>query len=245
MSEEKLSFLNTPAPEPEPEPAEAVTEEAPQDAGATPEPEAEAPRARDPDTGRFIPIAAVLDERDKRQAAERRAQELEQRLSQYTQQQEEYVPTDPREIIQYTLAEQQKIAFNERLNISELMARQAYGDDEVTAAQQAFMEASQSDPNLAAQLQGQVHPYDWVLRWHKSYRLMSEIAPDPEAWRSAERERLRQELLQEIQGTAQRPASSKPSQQPPPSVVSLPSSGRAGQTPTGPGLAFEGLFRRG
>lgn len=243
MSDEKLSFLDAE------EPAQVTTEATPQPAApepaaqAAPEPEPQGDgRARDPETGRFVPISALLDERDKRQAETRKREELEQQLQRYQQpQQPEQVPTDPSGIIQYALAEQQRIAFNERLNTSELMARQAHGEDIVSEAQQAFLSAVGQNPMLQQQLQGQIHPYDFVVKWHKQSKLMSEIGQDPEAWRKAEAEKIRQQVLAELQGQGVQPAQS--SQQPPPSVVGRPAAARAGSVPVGPGNAFDNLFR--
>lgn len=239
MSDDKLGFLDAeapaaPAPEPAPqEPApEAKVEAAPQ---AEPEPQGDG-RPRDPETGRFIPISALLDEREKRQKIERELEALKRLPPE-----PEYVPTDPSEIIQYALAEQQRIAFNERLNTSELMARQAHGEDVVTEAQQAFLSAVQQNPMLQQQLQVQIHPYDFVVKWHKQHKLMSEIGQDPEAWRKAEAEKIRQQVLAELQGQGVQPAPS--SQQPPPSVVGRPAAAKAGSVPVGPGNAFDSIFR--
>jgi hypothetical protein len=241
MSDEKLNFLDaeepaTPAPEATPQVIEAEKPAAPE-----PEPQGDG-RARDPETGRFVPISALLDERDKRQAETRKREDLEQQLQRYQQpQQPEYVPTDPSGIIQYALAEQQRVAFNERLNTSELMARQAHGEDIVSEAQQAFLSAVGQNPMLQQQLQGQIHPYDFVVKWHKQHKLMSEIGQDPEAWRKSEAEKIRAQVLAELQGQGVSPAQS--SQQPPPSVVGRPAAARAGSVPVGPGNAFDNLFR--
>ena len=241
MSDEKLNFLDaeepaTPAPEATPQVIEAEKPAAPE-----PEPQGDG-RARDPETGRFVPISALLDERDKRQAETAKRIDLEAQLQRYQQpQQPEQIPTDPSGIIQYALAEQQRIAFNERLNTSELMARQAHGEDIVSEAQQAFLSAVGQNPMLQQQLQGQIHPYDFVVKWHKQHKLMSEIGQDPEAWRKTEAEKIRAQVLAELQGQGVSPAQS--SQQPPPSVVGRPAAARAGTVPIGPGNAFDNLFR--
>lgn len=241
MSDEKLNFLDAEEPAtPAPEPSAPVIE-AEKPAAPEPEPQGDG-RARDPETGRFVPISALLDERDKRQAETRKREELEQQLQRYQQpQQPEQVPTDPSGIIQYALAEQQRIAFNERLNTSELMARQAHGEDIVSEAQQAFLAAVGQNPMLQQQLQGQIHPYDFVVKWHKQHKLMSEIGQDPEAWRKSEAEKIRQQVLAELQGQGVQPAQS--SQQPPPSVVGRPAAARAGTVPVGAGNAFDNLFK--
>jgi hypothetical protein len=241
MSDEKLNFLDAEEPAtPAPEPSAPVIE-AEKPAAPEPEPQGDG-RARDPETGRFVPISALLDERDKRQAETRKREELEQQLQRYQQpQQPEQIPTDPSGIIQYALAEQQRIAFNERLNTSELMARQAHGEDIVSEAQQAFLAAVGQNPMLQQQLQGQIHPYDFVVKWHRQHKLMSEIGQDPEAWRKSEAEKIRAQVLAELQGQGVSSASS--SQQPPPSVVGRPAAARAGTVPVGGGNAFDNLFK--
>ena len=242
MSDETLNFLDAEEPAaPAPEQSAPVIE-ADKPAAPEPEPQGDA-RARDPETGRFVPISALLDERDKRQAETRKREELEQQLQRYQQpQQPEQVPTDPSGIIQYALAEQQRIAFNERLNTSELMARQSHGEETVSQAQQAFLAAVGQNPMLQQQLQGQIHPYDFVVKWHKQHKLMSEIGQDPEAWRKSEAEKIRQQVLAELQGQGVQPAQSSQSQ-PPPSVVGRPAAARAGTVPVGAGNAFDNLFK--
>ena len=241
MSDEKLNFLDAEEPAtPAPEPSAPVIE-AEKPAAPEPEPQGDG-RARDPETGRFVPISALLDERDKRQAETAKRIDLEAQLQRYQQpQQPEQMPTDPSGIIQYALAEQQRIAFNERLNTSELMARQAHGEEIVSEAQQAFLSAVGQNPMLQQQLQGQIHPYDFVVKWFRQHKLMSEIGQDPEAWRKSEAEKIRQQVLAELQGQGVQPAQS--SQQPPPSVVGRPAAARAGTVPIGPGNAFDNLFR--
>ena len=241
MSDEKLDFLDAEEPAAVAPGATPQTVEAAPPAAPEAEPQGDG-RARDPETGRFVPISALLDERDKRQAETRKREDLEQQLQRYQQpQQPEYVPTDPSGIIQYALAEQQRVAFNERLNTSELMARQAHGEEIVSEAQQAFLSAVGQNPMLQQQLQGQIHPYDFVVKWHKQHKLMSEIGQDPEAWRKSEAEKIRAQVLAELQGQGVSPARS--SQQPPPSVVGRPAAARAGTVPIGPGNAFDNLFR--
>lgn len=241
MSDEKLNFLDAEEPAtPAPEPSAPVIE-AEKPAAPEPEPQGDA-RARDPETGRFVPISALLDERDKRQAETAKRIDLEAQLQRYQQpQQPEQIPTDPSGIIQYALAEQQRIAFNERLNTSELMARQSHGEETVSEAQQAFLSAVGQNPMLQQQLQGQIHPYDFVVKWHKQHKLMSEIGQDPEAWRKSEAEKIRAQVLAELQGQGVQPAQS--SQQPPPSVVGRPAAARAGTVPVGPGNAFDSIFK--
>lgn len=240
MSDDKLAFLDEPTVEPTPEPAPAAPEVA-----AQPEPAAEQTddRPRDPDTGRFVPISALLDERDKRQATTRKLEEAESELQRLRQPEQPIeMPTDPREMVQTLVAEQQRLAFDERLNVSEMLARQTFGDDIVTAAQQAYRVAKQANPALHQALQEQLHPYKYVVEWHKQQKLLSEIGTDPEAWRKAETEKIRAAVLAELQGGGVQPPAQS-SQQPPPSVVGRPAAAKTGTVPTGPGNAFDQTFR--
>ena len=111
----------------------------------------------------------------------------------------------------------------------------------MSEAQQAFLAAVGQNPMLQQQLQGQIHPYDFVVKWHRQHKLMSEIGQDPEAWRKSEAEKIRAQVLAELQGQGVSPAPS--SQQPPPSVVGRPAAARAGTVPVGGGNAFDNLFK--
>jgi len=237
MSDEKLNFLDAEEPAtPAPEPSAPVIE-AEKPAAPEPEPQGDT-RARDPETGRFVPISALLDERDKRQATTRELEEARKQLAHYQQPREpEQVPTEPADILQRALEQQRQEAFNERLWTSQMMAEQAFTKEVVTEAQQAFLAAASQNPVLAQQLRAEIHPYDFVVKWHEKHKLMSEIGEDPKAYR----QRVREEVLQELRGQGVQPTQS--SQQPPPSVVGRPAAARAGTVPTGPGNAFDNLFR--
>ena len=241
MSDDKLAFLDEPEAE-APQAPEPVAQVEP----AKPEVEAEAEpstdgRPRDPETGRFVPISALLDERDKRQATTRELEETRKLLQQYQQPQEQQLPDDPRELVQMAVADVYRQSFDQKLNTSELLARTSHGDQTVTEAQQAYLQAMQSNPQLAEALHRELHPYDYVVKWHKQNKLINEIGADPEAWRKAEAEKIRQQVLAELQGQGVSPAQS--SQQPPPSVVGRPAAAKAGTVPVGPGNAFEQLFK--
>ena len=237
MSDEKLDFLDAEEPAAVAPGATPQTVEAAPPAAPEPEPQGDA-RARDPETGRFVPISALLDERDKRQAETRKREDLEAQLQRYQQpQQPEQVPTDPNGIIQYALAEMQRLNFNERLNTSQTLAEQTFSKDAVKEAQQAFLAAANQNPFLQQELQGQLHPYEYVVKWHQQQKLMNEIGQDPDAYRR----RVREEVLEELRGQGVQP--NRSSQQPPPSVVGRPAAARAGSVPVGPGNAFDNLFR--
>lgn len=264
---DKLSFLDRPHSEqvrsPEPAPEPVVTQEAePAPAAPSPEPapapqpdqaaidakaREDAGRERDPETGKFVP-PGLLEERKRRQAAEAEARELrefkqrieQERLQQQPQYQPPLVTEDAEGWAEHVQQQQAYAVYNQRLDMSEMLARQQFGDDPVEKASEAFLEARAQDPTLQQKFDSQKHPYSWLLNWHKQHALISEIGNDPEAWRNAERERIRQELL-----ASQKPVSvaqqSAPSQQPPPpSLASAPVAARPGAAPhVGPGQAFD------
>lgn len=223
----ELAFLEETQPEaPEPEQAEEPQPE-PEQPEATGEPEAEPPAAQEEST-RPVPITALLDEREKRQEAQRKAEEYERKLKELERQiaARQQPPADfnanPQAVIEHRL-------LNERLNTSELVAANAHGADVVETAKAAFLEAARSDPLLLQQAHRQLHPYDFVVKWHKQQALLAQMGTDPDAWINAQVEARLQERL------AQSPAPKAP----PPSMARAPAAGRE---PTTPGNAFDALF---
>lgn len=200
----------------------------PNEAGDTEEsaPAAEdAPPASEGSEDSTVPVAAQQAERKKRQEAEKRAEESEKRLQelerrlagleqpkQETPQEKAPDPfDDPDGYREFVERRTQAAIFNERLNTSEVFARQQFGDDAVNDAQRAFKEAVQNEPWLAQKLQT-ANPYGEVMKWHRQQQLLREIGDDPEAYR--------QRILQEAMGSQERPQaapepSSRPSTPPP------------------------------
>ena len=139
---------------------------------------------------------------------------------------------------------QQKKHPVQRLDTSEMIVRGQAGDEVVDAAQQAFLEARQNDPSLQQKFDSQKHPYAWLMSWHKQHQIMSEIGTDPEAWRNAQLEKLRAELLQSQKTPAAVAQPSAPSQQPPPSLAAQPAARHAPTPHVGPGNAFDRAIPR-
>ena len=256
MAKDKLAFLNDDEPKAEeveamepdaPETAEAPEEvevEAKAEAETGEKPTSEAPPAP-PQEDKHVPFAALLDERDKRKSLEAELAEMRKwREEQERKAKEAKAPDpydDPQGWARHQQVEVQQALFNERLNTSELVARSQYGDDLVSEAQKAFVEAAQRDPTLGAKLMQEANPYGFVVNWHKRNRFLSEIGDDPEKWREAERERIRAELMAQ-QPTPARPAPSAPAA-PPRSLASAPNAGTGASRPArGPGSAFDEIF---
>lgn len=87
-----------------------------------------------------------------------------------------------------------RAAFDQRLALSEHTARQKHGD-ELTDEADAWLSTR---PDVAEWAARQPSPWLAAIQTYQREKLASEIGDDPNAWREAERERLRQELLAEM-----------------------------------------------
>lgn len=209
-------------------------------AEAKPEPEGE---ADEPDTDpKNWTYSAYKDEKEKRKAyeaeareAKRRADELERRFQEMERQrqmQSQPAPDpidDPKGYTGYLEQQFQTRLLSERLNMSEMMARQSAGDEAVDAALTAIQSAA--DPSLRDRILQARNPYGELLNWHKRQQAMAEIGDDPAAWREREIERLKQELLAEMNDQPESQAQPQPSA---PRPVNMSKARNAGPR-TGPG----------
>lgn len=216
------------APEdPQKEVAEALEAEGDVSEG-TGEDQAAPPAATEEKQQGHIPVTALLDEREKRQAAEREVAELRQwrQQQEQLQRQSQQPPPDwyddPEKRMQVERAQTAHMLWNERLNMSEMTVRSQVGDELVDAATQAFTVATQTNPALYQEMQSQRHPYDFVVKWHQRQSILTEIGDNPKAWMEAQREQIRAEMAAE---NSQPP----PVKAPPGSLASAPSA--KGQEP--------------
>lgn len=241
MTGNPLSFLDQEGvdlAEPMPEPAQA--EPAPEPAETAPQGEIAAPPAAQVEDARHIPISALLDEREKRQAKEREAEELRRKLAEYEarlrpQQPVPDVLTDPDQWQSHQTAQMQLTILNERLNTSEELARDKFGDETVDRATEAFTAAVQQNPALYNEMKAQRHPYRYVVEWHKKQALLQRVGPDPDAWLNAEVERrLAERLVAAAPAQSVQPRTSAP----PRSLAAAPAV--AGASGVKPG--FDALF---
>lgn len=127
-----------------------------------------------------IPIAALLDEREKRRKAEERAAALE--AQNRRPQQTPSVQDDPEAFAQYIQNLTERASVSSRFDVSETLATEKHGEDTVKAAMQWGMERSQQSPAFAAEYLKQKHPIDWAVRQHKREKLVSDIGDDADAW---------------------------------------------------------------
>lgn len=217
--------------EPETEVAEAASDEVEteQEPEGEREAETEAPEGqiRDPATGKFVPkqSAAVktdgkkkpageeqqdhrvplsehLSEREKRQAAERRAEALERELTTLKQPKREQPAAidpyaDPQAFrdagIREALSPLEQRLENQRLATSKLLAVDKYGSDVVNTAFTTLKQAMETDPAARFEYQrimASDHPYAELVGWSKRQSALKEIGDDPAAYETKLREKL-------------------------------------------------------
>ena len=198
-------------PTAEPQSKEAVEPES--------KPEATDPDAkgyRDPSTGRFVPLKELTTEREKRQAAEKSREEearlrtaaeenarlYEQRIAdierrlQASQNPPQPPPDpnfDPAGALAYQQNEFQQALLNQRLNTSEMLARNKHGDQIVDAAFQAA--------NQAGALQHFVRSKDCygdMIKWHRHQQVLARVGEDPDAYEKTLEEKIRAKVLEEL-----------------------------------------------
>lgn len=261
MTEEKLSFLDQPrdetgrfaskqdsqpvddSPPPAPEPP-AAEQPAP-----IPEPAPSQPASApvQPPPG-YIPMAAVLDEREKRQAAQREAEEFRRKYEEATRKPPQ--PLDPiadPEAFDRQLNERiERVRWDAITNASLVAATRHHGPEKVKAAEEWLQSELQSNPALWQTIQRQPDPYDFVVSQHqRTLRLQKIGDEDPESWAQkwAEANGYIKAGTQQPQSAGVAGPSPNPTL-PRPSLASAPSAGGKSPTvPVGPGEAFNAVFK--
>lgn len=225
----------------------APAEQPPVEAASPQEPTtAPAPPESKPEPG-HVPLTVVLDEREKRQAAERAKQELEERLRALeAQRQQQPIPdrnTDPEGWEDWRAQQFEQRLLNERLNTSERFARKEHGADVVDAARDAALQRFQNDPLYYQQVMSAPDPYEVVVQDYKRAQALSALSEPGRldaflAWQAGQSAAPAQPNHQ---------AASAPPPSPPRSLASQPAAGAAkpGEQPVGEGVAFDAIFAKG
>ena len=157
-----------------------VQEETPQENVEAVQP-APNPEPQEQRGGGFVPIDAMLSEREKRQAAERELETLRQ-----TQQKPATDVPDPFDDPQGYAAynreqiEQQTTAL--RFQFSDQFARQVHGAEAVDAAAAWAQEKAKANPAFAMSYMREQNPIDWIVREHKRDALLSDIGDNVDGW---------------------------------------------------------------
>lgn len=215
-----------------PEPVAEAQAEAP-----VAEPQGEPPAAPPAavEEPKHVPITALLDERDKRQAFAREAEELRRKVAEYEAKAAQPAPepdffSDPEGYLSKVQQQFEHRLWNDRLNTSETLSRRHYGDSLVTEAATAFKEAAAVSPALTAELRNQADPYGYVVAWHKRQRVVSQMGDDPDAW---------------IEAQVQARLAAKMPAQPNPAPRSLAAAPSASSTKEPVVSGFQSLFKTG
>lgn len=171
-----------------------------------------------PQPSRTVPLPELMEERHKRQLAERereaarRELELVQRFIEGQRQQQPPPPpidpvADPEGAFR-TLAERQAMiaqqmqeqSLHQRANMSEMFARRDHGDDKVDAAIQAAIQSG-----LNRNFMMQPDPYGALMRWHAANHVVQEVGTDLQAYRQRVEAEVRARLEAELKAQG-RPA---------------------------------------
>ncbi len=86
---------------------------------------------------------------------------------------------------------------NERLNMSEAISREKHGDDVINAAMEAIK--ASGDQATHQQILANPMPYEALVKWHKQQQFQQQVGSDPEAFMAKERERIKAEVMAEIE----------------------------------------------
>jgi len=165
-------------PEPVKEPEEPAPQEQP--------PEPEAPK---PEPG-YVPIGAVLDERDRRK-------KLEAELEQMRQAQQPAEPFKMPDMFEdpdgYTAAINQQFGqrlYQSTLQMSERFARQQYGAETTDAAMQWAYAKCDADPMFNQQVRNSADPVGFAVQQFQRDQIVSNVTPDDfqqfMAWKQAQ-----------------------------------------------------------
>lgn len=223
---EELKPAETPAeepkqePKPEPQPEEAKADEKPLELT---EVVVEAPKQVEPG---FVPIAAMLDARDKAKAAEAELQRL--RAAQQQQQQRPLQMPDPYEDPEgYAAAQQAQVEhalYQTNLRWSERIATIQHGEETVKAAKDWAYAKCDEDPYFNARVAASPDPVGLAVAEYKREEIASKVTPDEfaqfQAWKAAQAQ-----VQQQTQPAAPAAQPSQTSAIPPPSLASAPSAG--------------------
>jgi hypothetical protein len=163
--------VETPVPVTEAHPAPEIAPE------PTPAPEPA------PEKDKSVPLPTFLDMRDRAKEAERRAAELEARNAPQTPPQQMPDPVDdPQGFAAWNDARTQDALTAQRFEMSDLMAKQQYGEEVVKTAADWAMERASTDPVFKAAYMRQPHPLDWIVREHKRSGLLNDIGDNVDDW---------------------------------------------------------------
>jgi hypothetical protein len=135
------------------------------------------------DKGHFAPINVLLDERERRQTAERELQEYKRREREAQQRQQAPDPgEDPYAFAQYQQAMFQEQMRAQALDTSYRFALQQEGKELVDKATAWAYEKGMADPAFDFAFTQQHDPVAWVVAQYKQNELLNQVQTDPDAY---------------------------------------------------------------
>jgi hypothetical protein len=196
-----------------------------------------------------VPLAALLDERDKRKALEAELAAIRAKAPvDQPAIPDPYDDPDGYNAFITNTVQQQTLAV--KIDISEEMAKTAHGEEAVEAAKEWAIEHAAANPAFKQQFFGARHPMDWVVRQHQQARDLELYQKDPLAFARTILERNGQPPVTDampgaVSGMGQQPPAIPLRPAPPRSIASAPSGGgSAREVATGPLAAVDSLFTR-
>lgn len=203
-----------PDPQPAPEPALI----------ADPEP---TQQPEQPKEAHSVPLAVLLDERDKAKAAKQEAERLRQQLAEYeARQTPQHIPDpyeDPQGYQSWAQAQFQQQAFNMRAEMSGRFAEQKFGKETVEKAIAWAQEQGRVDPFLGQRVQASQSPVEFVVEQFQREQFFKQYGSDPSALSA---------LMANQQTAAPQPTPVHPApkpQAPPRSLAAAPNAGGSQQ----------------
>lgn len=192
---------------------------------AAPTPEAITPAPNAPPEG-YVPVGVVKELRDEIRALKVAPQQPVQPMPD--------IFDDPEGFIEY----QNHQRLNDKLDISEEMARTQFGDELVDAARDWALNQFGVNPAFQQQVMNQRNPYGFAVQQFKRHQALDKLGGDNDeierflAWKQA-------------QAAIQAQPAATPNLQPTPtaSIASAPSAGGVQHQAVGPGVAFDETIR--
>jgi hypothetical protein len=174
---------------------------APVEPTPTPEPPKAPVSEPPPPVEAAIPSWRLREEAEGRRLAEDRARQLEARLNEVAahmrqnQKQPDFFENPDaatQSLIARTLQpfveqvqRERETDRKERIYLGKMVAESAHGADKVSAAEQAFLRARETqalDPTDYERVVQSPNRYDEVVRWHQRQTVLSSVGNDPNAW---------------------------------------------------------------
>lgn len=228
------------APEPPPAAPAVVVAAEPEPAPAAVQPP--------PEPG-HVPISALLDEREKRQALEKRIADFEAAQAKAKADAEAARPPipefedDPRAHVEALKAQMQADLYRQKVDLLREVATERHGAEKVTEAVTWAQAKAIADPSFNEKALRSVNPIEFAIQQHGQEQLLTRVQGIDlakfEAWLAAQSADPAQAPIAAAPAAIPPQPAPKP---PPPSLVSQPSAGGAAHVPAGPGQAFGALF---